>query len=251
MPQRRPLRRWRLSAADWLYQLRLRIRTSRRSRGQAPLRPTLRRWSDSAADWLYQRKFAEPIIFGVCLVVSAALVAGAFLMTSASTTRAPPADVSESPKRPERQPIQFVNQAGGYSFAYPQTWDLTQEAAVSRLESRTARIVVTFGVSFANRLERVTTRMVRSRFGPTGEGKMIGTGRQRIAGAPAFLNSGMTRDETGRPTRYLAIAIDGDSRTYTILITVPAHADPEMVLTPVERVVTSFETSSDTSLLRF
>jgi len=103
-------------------------------------------------------------------------------------------------------------------------------------------VVLSFGVTFTDGLKDVTTRMVRSLPATQHE---IGTNRQRIAGAPAFLRSGMTRDESGRAIRYLAIAIDGDSRKYTILITVPARGDPEQLLATVERIVTSFGISND------
>jgi hypothetical protein len=185
------------------------------------------------------------------MVASVSILVAVFVTTEPSTRSAPSPNLSASPASPEgpeqQQPVRFTNHAGGYLFSYPDAWQLTKEGDFSRLESPTGRIVVAFGVSLADRLELVSKRLVRSRFGPAGEGRIIGITRQRIAGAPAVLNSGLTRDETGRLIRYLAIAIDGDSRAYTILITVSGRADPEHVLRTVEEIVTSFEASNVSS----
>lgn len=55
---------------------------------------------------------------------------------------------------------------------------------------------------------------------------------------------GTTTDESGRPVRFLAIAVRADVGTYAITILVPAGSDPSRVL-PVERVVASFDILDD------
>jgi hypothetical protein len=248
MGLRRRLGRWRLSAADWYYELRRRTHTGRLTQGRMGLRRRLGRWRLSAADWYYERKSAQTFILGAVMVVSVSIGVVVLVTTPSSTPTPPPANISDSPEEPEQQqPVRFMNHAGGYVFEYPDAWQLTHEGDLSNLESPTGRIAMAFGVSPAGRLELVSTRLLRSQFGPTGEGKLIGTKRQRIAGAPAVLQSGLTRDGTGVLIRYLAIAIDGDSREYTILITVSGRSDPARVLRTVEEIVASFETSKVSS----
>jgi hypothetical protein len=71
--------------------------------------------------------------------------------------------------------------------------------------------------------------------------ELIGTTRETIAGSPSLLASGTTTDESGRPVRFLAIAVRGDAHNYAITIVVPAGSNPSRVLPRVERLVASFE----------
>lgn len=210
------------------------------------LRRTLRRWRFAAIDWLYEREPAEMFVFGLFVVAAmVAIVVRFFVMSPTSTVgSAPPLDIRNGSEGSRSEPaVRFLNQAGGYHFAYPEAWDLSQEGKLSQLESPNGNIVLSFGVTLDDNLARATTHLVRRLAGPPREEKVIGTSRERIAGSPAFMRGGMTRDETGTSIRYLAIAIDGDDRTYTISITVPAHVDPENVLSTVESIVTSFGTT--------
>lgn len=206
---------------------------------------TVREWRYAAIDWLRRRDAGQRFGIGALVVISAIAVVVFVAMAPRSTTSTHPLDIPRSPERPQSPPLPFLNQVGEYWFAYPRAWDLTEEGSLSRLQSPSGNVVLSFGVSFTDGLERVTTRLVGSLGGVREAGETIGTSRQRIAGAPAFLKSGMTRDETGRLIRYLAIAIGGGSRTYTIFITVPARTDPEQVLSRVERIVTSFGASNE------
>jgi hypothetical protein len=198
---------------------------------------TFRRWRYGAIEW-----FNDGDRFGKALVLLTVLLAVGFLaLTPRSTTHAPFLRPSEGPIQAGSPQIPSQNRDGGYRFSYPSTWNLREEGARSRVESPSGDVVLSFGVSFTDGLGDVTTRMVRALPGSHHE---IGTNRQRIAGAPAFLRSGITRNESKGLIRYLAIAIDGGSRRYTILITVPASGDPEELLSTVERIVASFGISS-------
>jgi preprotein translocase subunit Sec61beta len=144
-------------------------------------------------------------------------------------------------QQPETNMVSFTNDRAGYGFAYPEGWSISERGTVTWIGSPNGRINVSFGISSSDRLERVAGRLAES--ASVEDIESIGTSRRRIGGARAFLSAGITHDETGRAIRFLAMAVDGERRTYTILVDVPVSVDPGRVLPMVERVVTSFETS--------
>jgi hypothetical protein len=218
------------------------------------LRRTVRRWRYAAIDWFREGDLQQRAAIGVLVVVAATVLAGVGVValnpTTTSAPRTPSLDIGETHEGPPSQHTSFSNRVGGYGFAYPQTWNVTVSGSFSRLENPSGDVVLSFGVTLTDGLESATRRLVHSLIGTGGKGRVIGVDRQRIGGAPAFLRGGLTRDEIGRPIRYLAIAIDGDSRTYTLLVTAPADVDPERVLAPVEEIVTSFETANESFLVQ-
>ncbi len=203
-------------------------------------RESLTRWTRAAIDWVYNRSDRETVIIGA-LVLVAVISLGIALLTRSSTTNTPPSDIRDRADQPRL--IRFTNDSGGYRFEYPETWEIRQEGSLSRLQSPNGRILLSFGVTHAHGLDTAASRLASSLSVSPGRSESIGTSRESIAGARALLKSGTTLDPTGRPIRYLAIAIDGRSITYTISITVPSHADPEQVLLDIERIVSSFGAS--------
>jgi hypothetical protein len=140
----------------------------------------------------------------------------------------------------------YTNIPAGYGFSYPSTWELDEGGSSARLESPGGNTVVSFGsLGVTVGLDAATEGLIEALPGSRTSQELIGTTRERIAGSPSLLTSGTATDRSGRPIRFLAIAVRGDVRTYAITIVVPAGSDPSRVLPRVERVVSSFQILDD------
>ena len=134
-----------------------------------------------------------------------------------------------------------LNQVGGYGFTVPATWDVKEDGRRTRVASANGRTVITFGLGASGEIEQTSARLLDSLGESQTDQTLIGSTWERIGGSRSLLVSGTAADEEGRPVRFLAITIPGDSRNYAITVSVPAHSDPVRVLLRLEKIVTSFQ----------
>jgi len=183
------------------------------------------------------------------LAIGLLIVAAApFMVVMFTTPPTPQDDLPVGVDQIQRAPpgvVDYTNIEGGFGFSYPSTWELIGAGSSVRLESPGGDTVVSFGSVAADRLDAASEGVIEAMPGAGASQELIGTTRQRIGGAPSLLTSGTATDESGRPVRFLAIAVRGDVRNYAITIVVPAGSDPSRVLPRVERVIASFEILDD------
>lgn len=209
-------------------------------------RRAIRRTTDRVLDFLHDHDPAELFVLTIGLVVVAAAPFMVVMFATPSTS--PPDDLPVGIDQIEQAPrgvADYTNIAAGYGFSYPSTWELSEVGSSARLESPGGNTVVSYGSVAADELDAASEGLIEAMPGSVTSQELIGTTREQIAGSPSLLTSGTTTDESGRPVRFLAIAVRGDVRTYVITIVVPAGSDPSRVLPRVERVVTSFEILDD------
>ena len=206
----------------------------------SPLRRTLREWWFACSDPLRNLDPDKRLL--IVLVIVGMAGAGLIVITAPSPStplKGPSLNLPDAPQQPETKIASFTNGAAGYGFRYPAAWNIVERGAATQLASPTGKIMLSFGVSSADALARVARRLVRLNFSTV---ESIGTSRERIDGARAFLSAGLTQSQIGPSTRFLAIAVDAEPGSYTISVVVPAHANPDRVLPKVERIIASFET---------
>jgi hypothetical protein len=202
------------------------------------MRRSMREWWFACADRLRNldpdhRMFVVMVIVGIA-------AAGLIVITAPSPLKTPTLDPPDATQQPQTNIASFTNRAAGYGFRYPTAWNIAEREAATDLSSPTGRILLSFGVSSSDALARIVRRVERFKFATV---ESIGTSRERIDGARAFLSAGLTQTRTGRAIRFLAIAVDGELGAYTISVAVPAHANPQRVLPKVERIISSFQTT--------
>lgn len=208
-------------------------------------RRPIRRATDRVTDLLHDHDPAELFVLTIGLVIVAAAPFMVVMFASPSTS---PDDLPVGVDQIQQAPpgvVDYTNIAAGYGFSYPSTWDLNQVGSSARLESPGGDTVVSFRSVAADGLGGASEGVIEAMPGSVTSQELIGTTREQIAGSPSLLTSGTATDELGRPVRFLAIAVRGDVRTYSITIAVPAGSDPSRVLPRVERVVASFEILDD------
>jgi hypothetical protein len=194
-----------------------------------------RRPVDLVLDWFDARDAIQLTL----LVFLAASIMIVLLVTEDA-----PTDPRSEVLSPVEQPpplVGYTNRDGGYGFDYPSSWDANSAGTLTRLESPTGRIIVTFDVAAPGTLRAVSHRLVGSLHANAKAHGLIGTRRERIAGAPSLLASGIGEDATGRSIRFVAIVVGGRSDNYEISIVVPAGSDPSRLLPPLEHIVSSFD----------
>jgi hypothetical protein len=196
-------------------------------------------------DFLHDHDPAELFVLTIGLVVVAA---APFMVVMFATPPTSPDDLPIGVDQIQQAPpgvIGYTNVAAGYGFSYPSTWELSEVGSSARLESPRGDTVVSFDSVAADGLDAASEGLIEAVPGSVASQELIGTTREQIGGAPSLLTSGTATDESGRPVRFLAIAVRGDVRNYAITIVVPAGSDPSRVLWRVERVVASFEILDD------
>jgi hypothetical protein len=189
-------------------------------------------------DWFDTQDPRELFVLALGIVV--VLVVAIIVLPTSEDGRTdarpnPPPLVEERPTS-----VEHTNRQGGYGFDYPARWDAMKSGTLSRLESPNGRIIMTFEVGAPGTLN-ASDRMVESLGGNVTIHELIGTQRERIAGAPSLLASGIGEDETGKRIRFLAISVRGQLHTYEISIVVPVGSEPRRLLPRLEEIVSSFE----------
>jgi hypothetical protein len=149
------------------------------------------------------------------------------------------------PSQAEERPalVAYINQKGGYAFDYPSGWAASKVGTLSRIESPSGRVYLTFNVGARAPLNVASSRLVESLYGKDTTRELLGTRRERIAGAPTLLAGGTAEDEGGKRIRFLAISVRGQAHNYEISIVVPAESDARRLLPRLEEIVSSFQIS--------
>lgn len=202
-------------------------------------RPAARRAADAVRDWFELQDPPELFLLAFGLVV--VLVAFIFVLLPSEDT--PTSAASRIQPSAEERPmlVAYTNRQGGYGFEYPLNWETSKAGTLSRLESPSGRIVMTFQTSAPGTLGAASDRLVRSLDGNATTRQLIGTRRERIAGAPSLLVSGIGETERARRIRFLAITVRGQLHNYEIVIVVPVGSDPGRSLPRLEEIVSSFD----------
>lgn len=208
-------------------------------------RRAVRLATDRVLDWLHDHDPVQSFVLIAGFLIVAAAPVIVVLITS------PPTSSDDPPvSAPQIQPappsiVDYTNVAAGYGFRYPSTWELSEAGTSARLESPGGNTVISFGFGDPGELDAASEGLLEAMPGSGGSQELIGTTRERIAGYPSLLASGTATDASGRPVRFLGIAVRGDVQNYAISIVVPADSDPSRVLPRLERVVASFEILDD------
>lgn len=209
---------------------------------------SLRRVRYGVLAWIEDRNLARPLdnivffvlagVLGATITVALAVGDSAYSARDSDPLR--DRHEAESVEQRRQGPIEYVNQARGYGFAYPGTWDRRETERLTRITSPRGGIIVSFGLGSPGNLATASSRLLRSLTGLSDQ-EQIGVRRERIGGSPSLLVSGIATDESGRSVRFLAISIRGEPRSYAISIVVPSGSDPAAVLPRLEEIVSSFE----------
>jgi hypothetical protein len=169
--------------------------------------------------------------------------------SSGHTEAAPPAiaapagqGVSDSGNRPSGLEV-YVNAQAGYTFSFPDSWELSRSEGTSRLASSDGGVVMVFGVAPPGPLEEASGRVVESLTDTYPNAKLVSGGIERTPGGIRFLTvGGKAAHATGAPVRFLAITIQGPDENRAITVRFSAHSDPLETLPTIRRIIASYET---------
>jgi hypothetical protein len=215
-----------------------------------------RRFPRVSARVRYGYRNHAPQLFGLILC---SLFVGCVLLIGGSLGR--PSDSGgivpvPAPRPPpiaaQRGPVIHANLLGGYAFAYPRTWIVSQAGAQTELVSPHGETVVSFITGETPQVGDNGADLSRGQallrsLGSIVEPSVLGTAWQQIAGHRSFLVSGTADDPVGGSIRFLVIGVPGERPTHVISIVVPADSDPSRMLRRVERIVASFDLLDEAS----
>jgi hypothetical protein len=215
------------------------------------LRHSLARRAQGVSNLVHDCAPAIPFVLGVFLI---SIVLAVTVMSWGDRPDRP-ASILSGPRTIDQvpQPIQetvedpvHINSVGDYAFTYPPAWDVAQAESLTRLESPSGDIVMSFGLGSPGDIATSSNRLLSSILDeegndPSSNQRLIGTTWERIAGSRSLIVSGMTTDATGRSMRFLAITVRGVPRNYSISVLVPARSGPTRILSTIEEIVSSFE----------
>jgi hypothetical protein len=109
-----------------------------------------------------------------------------------------------------------VDRSGGYSFRYPDGWELQTEGAVSKVLSPDRRMVVSVGPGLDDSLRQTSDEfvaLVERQY----QGVNVSSGaRVSVDGSPGLITSGTAINERGAEIRLFAIAMDESGRHYLV-----------------------------------
>ena len=156
------------------------------------------------------------------------------------TSGPPIASPSDTDEPARFATVERVNQEGGYSFAYPPTWQRELDGTVSTVTSPQQDVVISFGIGPAGNLEGAAQEL-ESLVGATYEVIRVGFPRSaEIGGREAVTFRGAARNTDGTRLAFEVWAIAG-SRPENYAITVFAHPDAATALAEViGEIVNSF-----------
>jgi hypothetical protein len=135
-----------------------------------------------------------------------------------------------------------VNDQAGYLFSYPDGWDLTRSGAHTELSNPTGAVLMSFGTAAGGSLTDTTDAAIAGLARSYRNIEVSQKENQRTEqGQPSLVLGGMATDEVGRPISFLVVAIQGQTRNWSI--TIRLLADPTDSLQAIEEIVGSFRTS--------
>ena len=133
------------------------------------------------------------------------------------------------------------NRPGGYSFSYPPSWRLSQEATTAKLTGPDGAVVVSLGRGPMGSIEAASASLVEEIKQGYRRVKVVASKPEIIGGAAALTVSGTGRNASGTSLRFLTVAIQGSgNRTFAITAFTVADADPSKVVPPLSEIVDSF-----------
>ena len=213
-----------------------------------------RRFPRVSARVRYGYRNHAPEVFGLILCsvfVACVLLIGGSLGQPAGSGGIVPLPAPRPPLLPAQQGRMIhANLLGGYAFAYPRTWTVTEAGAQTELASPDGETVISFSSDtpqVEGRGELSRGRALLRSLVLIVEPSVLDTAWQQVAGHRSFLVSGTADDPLGHSIRFLVIGIPGERPTHAISIVVPADSDPSRMLPRVERIVASFEIIDEAS----
>ena len=137
----------------------------------------------------------------------------------------------------------YVNAQAGYTFSFPDSWQLSRSEETARLVSSDGGVVMVFGVAPPGPLEEASVRVVESLTDTYRNAKLVTGEIERTPGGIRFLTvGGKASHATGAPVRFLVIIIQGPDENQAITVRFSSHSDPLDALPAIRKVIASYKT---------
>lgn len=135
-----------------------------------------------------------------------------------------------------------INELGGYAFAYPPKWQLTEDGAVSKITTANRDVLVSFGLgpagSLASASERFMTILERS----YDDFELVETRSKTFGANPGFQYKGTAVNQSGLPIRFLTVVMQGRFGNYAIASFTASDAGGKYTA-DIREVLRSFRTA--------
>jgi hypothetical protein len=136
-----------------------------------------------------------------------------------------------------------INELGGYAFAYPPEWHLTEEGAVSKITSANRDVLVSFGLGPAGSLSSASERFLAI-LERSYEGFELDSTRSKTYGVnPGFQYKGTAVNQSGLPIRFLAVVMQGRFGNYAIASFTAGDVGTHKYIPVLQEVLRSFRTA--------
>lgn len=136
---------------------------------------------------------------------------------------------------------QVANAAGRYRFAVPAGWSSTQEGRTTTVISPDQKTVITLGVGRPGSLPVAGTLFFQQVASNYHNVQVVSPEARQVGARPALIYGGIGNNAQNTRIRFLAITIQNSPVNYAIAVFTEAGSDPEAVLPPVDRLVSSFQ----------
>ena len=138
-----------------------------------------------------------------------------------------------------------VNQAGGYLFSYPSSWEIGRQGGLDRLSDPTGDVLMTFEVAPPGTLQSSSDSVVARIAAPYTDVQLdTGPIEQTPQGLPSLVVGGRGIGTGGDPARFLVITIQGPDGNRAIAVHFSPDAKPLEALPVIREVIASYRIST-------
>ena len=138
-----------------------------------------------------------------------------------------------------------VNEAAGYLFSYPSSWELARHGGVDRLRNPGGDVLMTFEVAPQGTLQSASDDVVAEITRPYADVELdTGSIEQTPQGLPSLVVGGRGIGPGGEPARFLVITIAGPDGNHAITVHFSPDAKPLEALPAIREVIASYRIST-------
>ena len=138
-----------------------------------------------------------------------------------------------------------VNEAAGYLFSYPSSWELGRQAGIDHLRNPGGDVLMTFEVAPPGTLQSASDNVVARIARPYTDVELdTGPIEQTPQGLPSLVVGGRGVGAGGEAARFLVIAIQGPDGNRAIVVHFSPDAQPLEALPVIREVIASYRIST-------
>ena len=138
-----------------------------------------------------------------------------------------------------------VNEAAGYLFTYPSSWQVAHEAGVDRLRHPSGDVVMTFELAPPGTLRSASDRTVREITNQLSDVELDTSPIERTPqGLPSLVVGGQGVNSRGETMRFIVITIEDPEGNREITVHFSPEAQPLEALPDIREIIASYRLST-------